>query len=53
MMFLWIKTFELVKKKHPLNILAISTLIFYEQNNFQPMKEIFIGQFEFSVKSYF
>jgi Fic family protein len=28
-------------------------LIFYEQNNFQPMKEIFIGQFEFAVKTYF
>jgi Fic family protein len=28
-------------------------LIFYEQNNFQPMKDIFIGQFEFAVKTYF
>ncbi len=28
-------------------------LIFYEQNNFQPMKEVFIGQFEFAVKTYF
>jgi Fic family protein len=28
-------------------------LIFYEQNNFQPMKEIFINQFEFAVKTYF
>ena len=28
-------------------------LIFYEQNNFQPMKEIFITQFEFAVKTYF
>ena len=28
-------------------------LIFYEQNNFQPMKEIFIEQFEFAVKTYF
>jgi prophage maintenance system killer protein len=28
-------------------------LIFYEQNNFQPMKDIFIEQFEFAVKTYF
>jgi Fic family protein len=28
-------------------------LVFYEQNNFQPMKAIFIGQFEFAVKTYF
>ncbi len=28
-------------------------LIFYEQNNFQPMKKIFIEQFEFAVKTYF
>lgn len=28
-------------------------LIFYEQNNFQPMKAIFIEQFEFAVKTYF
>ena len=28
-------------------------LIFYEQNNFQPMKDIFMGQFEFAVKTYF
>ena len=28
-------------------------LIFYEQNNFQPMKDIFISQFEFAVKTYF
>ena len=28
-------------------------LIFYEQNNFQPMKEIFMVQFEFAVKTYF
>jgi fido (protein-threonine AMPylation protein) len=28
-------------------------LVFYEQNNFQPMKAIFIEQFEFAVKTYF
>ncbi|MEY4905341.1 MAG: hypothetical protein RLZZ292_3156 [Bacteroidota bacterium] len=28
-------------------------LIFYEQNNVQPMKEIFMEQFEFAVKTYF
>jgi len=28
-------------------------LIFYEQNNISPMKEIFINQFEFAVNTYF
>lgn len=28
-------------------------LIFYEQNNVSPMKEIFINQFEFAVNTYF
>ena len=28
-------------------------LIFYEQNNLYPMKEIFIGQFDFAVNTYF
>jgi Fic family protein len=28
-------------------------LIFYEQNNIQPMKQIFINQFEFAVNTYF
>ncbi len=28
-------------------------LIFYEQNNITPFKEIFISQFEFAVKTYF
>ena len=28
-------------------------LVFYEQNNFQPMKSIFMNQFEFAVKTYF
>jgi len=28
-------------------------LIFYEQNNMNPFKEIFINQFEFAVKTYF
>ena len=28
-------------------------LIFYEQNNIRPMKEIFINQFEFAVETYF
>lgn len=28
-------------------------LIFYEQNNFQPMKDIFIDQFDFAVNTYF
>ncbi len=28
-------------------------LIFYEQNNINPMKEIFINQFEFAVQTYF
>jgi Fic family protein len=28
-------------------------LVFYEQNNVQPMKQIFIDQYEFAVKTYF
>lgn len=28
-------------------------LVFYEQNNINPFKEIFIGQYEFAVNSYF
>ena len=28
-------------------------LLFYEQNNIRPIKEIFIDQFEFAVKTYF
>lgn len=28
-------------------------LVFYEQNNVQPMKQIFIDQYEFAVNSYF
>ncbi len=28
-------------------------LVFYEQNNLQPMKQIFIDQYEFAVKTYF
>lgn len=28
-------------------------LVFYEQNNLQPMKEIFIDQYEFAVNNYF
>ncbi len=28
-------------------------LLFYEQNNMTPIKEIFIGQFEFAVNTYF
>jgi Fic family protein len=28
-------------------------LIFYEQNNISPMKQIFMDQFEFAVKTYF
>ncbi len=28
-------------------------LIFYEQNNLQPMKEIFIDQYAFAVRTYF
>jgi Fic family protein len=28
-------------------------LVFYEQNNIQPIKKIFIEQFEFAVKTYF
>ncbi|WP_341227646.1 Fic family protein [uncultured Arcticibacterium sp.] len=28
-------------------------LVFYEQNNVAPLKDIFIGQFEFAVKTYF
>jgi hypothetical protein len=28
-------------------------LIFYEQNNINPFKGIFIDQFEFAVKTYF
>ncbi len=30
-----------------------SMLIFYEQNNINPFKNIFIGQFEFAVNTYF
>lgn len=28
-------------------------LIFYEQNNINPLKKVFIGQFEFAVNTYF
>jgi len=28
-------------------------LLFYEQNIISPMKDIFIGQFEFAVNTYF
>jgi len=28
-------------------------LVFYEQNNIQPFKEIFMNQYEFAVNSYF
>ena len=28
-------------------------LIFYEQNNISPMKQIFMDQFEFAVRTYF
>jgi hypothetical protein len=30
-----------------------SMLIFYEQNNINPFKNVFISQFEFAVNTYF
>lgn len=53
MAFNFLIRFKLINPRSPKHIQKKAMLLFYEQNNISSIKEIFINQFEFAVRTYF